>query len=302
MLHNRLPEEGPAAVRLALVTGAAGIIGPAITATLRAKGWRVIATDRDQESFDLFERAFGQPVDADEVLLADIATEKSCHVLVKEIEHRHGCGLSAVVNSAVLNTALPLGSIGEGDILRLFAVNFMAPLFLVQAALPSLIRNRGSVVNLSSVLVDEPRKGGLLYACSKAALEKATTAMTFELFGSGVRLNNLRVGRIFGYAFLRDTLKKLPRETAQRMVRELLNERFEEMEATQGAGAAGRPEDIAQIVAYLLSEKGRFISGQTIIADGGYTPFQPPINPSPTVRVRQISEWLEENGLSAENI
>lgn len=284
---------------MALVTGAAGIIGPAITKELRTNGWRVIATDRSQECFDLYEKAFGEAVDADEIVAADLGSQDSCTTLIREIEFNHG-RLSAIVNGAAFNTVLPLSAITEMEMRRLFAVNFMAPIFLAQAALPSLIKNRGAIINLSSVLVDEPRPGGLLYACSKASLEKATQIMALELIKNGVRVNNIRIGRVPGYAFLRNTIKELSADLAQQMVRELLAERIEEMERKCGAQGVGRPEDIAKTISFLLSPAARFINGQTLVLDGGFCADSTPAKTIPFDQ--KIAEWLERHATQIEEL
>lgn len=281
---------------LALVTGAAGIIGPGIIAELRQQGWRAVATDRDLDSFALYHKALGRPVEADAILPADLSRQEVCEHLVRQVEADHG-PLSAIVNGAAYNPALDLTELTEPDVQRSLAVNFAAPLYLTQAALPSLIQNAGSVIHLSSVLVTEPRKGSLLYACAKAGLEKAAEIMALELLDSGVRVNTIRIGRVPGFAFLRETLKKLPDHLARKIVQDLMPRRMEDMRRTCGERAIGTPRDIAQTVAFLLSPAARFINGQTLVLDGGYHP-DTRLNAVPgKPYAEHIAEWLRQNAV-----
>lgn len=278
---------------LALVTGAAGIIGPAITRKLRSAGWRVVATDQHSSHFDLYEKAFGESVEADEIIPADLVSQESCVALIREIEDRHG-GLSAIIHAAVINARQPFSEVTEDTAARHFAVNVLAAIFLAQTARHSLAKNKGSLIHFSSVMVEKPRKGGLLYACSKAALEKATEEMAWELREDGVRVNCLRVGKVPGYEFLRDTIRDLPDSLARKLVRDLLAERTAEMERQYGTQGVGRPEDVAQTVAFLLSRAARFINGRIIALDGGFCPEPEGCRKSVSFATR-ISDWLERN-------
>lgn len=288
MTDNLSPE--PRQQRWALVTGAAGIIGPGIIAVLQQKGWRVVATDRTFESFELHEKALGERSTADCILPADLGSQKACHALIETVSRE--CGeLGAIVNGAAFNNPLPLAGMEEEAIQQSFAVNFAAPLHLARAAQSALSKNKGAIVNLSSVLVGQPRRNNILYACSKAALETATTIMGMEM--EGVRVNAIRIGRVPGYAFMRRLLPTLPVEVAQKMVREIHARRVDELKKRLGEQAIGRPEDIGQMVAFLLSPEARFLNGRTFTLDGGYNP-EPRENTPSFDEI--ISDWRAQNG------
>lgn len=254
---------------LILVTGAAGIIGPGILKELRQAGYQTAAAEYGPKAIELYEKAFGKPLAADHVFFADLSSQEACRQLVCEVEAALG-PIAGIVHGAAYNARAPLGDMTEETALNLFKVNFFALLWLTQAALPSLQAQKGSVVSLSSVLMNEPTHNNLLYATSKAALEKATEVLAGECFEKGIRFNTIRVGRVPGVAFLKEGIQELPADEAQAMVAELLPRWVNLLKERVGEGAVGSAEDIGQAVRFLMSSEARFISGHTVTLDGGY--------------------------------
>lgn len=121
--------------------------------------------------------------------------------------------------------------------------------------------------------------------------------MALELLECGVRVNTVRIGRVPGFAFLRETVKTLPAPLARKIVQDLMPRRMEEMRRTCGAQAVGTPRDIAQTVAFLLSPAARFINGQTLVLDGGYHP-DTRLHPVPGKPYAEpIAEWLRQHAV-----
>ena len=300
-MNPRKTTNGKHAAPLALVTGAAGIIGPAIVAHLREKGWRVAATDLDENCFQLYERVAGGPLEAEAIFPADLSKPNACRELVGSVEESQG-PLTAIVNNAAINIPAALDTLHESQFRQAFAVNFEAPIYLVQAALPSLIENSGGIVNISSVLVSELRKANTLYACSKAALEKATEIMSLELTELGVRANSIRIGRVPGYALMREKLAGLSPDAAKKLAHELLPKRLEVMRQLLGDHAIGSPADVARTVSFLLSEDSRFINGQTIVLDGGYRHNESLSDQCRDTTAKLVSDWLQANGSSTQSL
>ncbi len=257
-----------------LVTGATGIIGPAIVETLARAGWQVAATDQTVENLTLCEHLTGRKLPAALFVASDLSTREGTIALVREVEAKLG-RLSAIVNAAVVNHGRSLDDLAEAEAHKEMAVNFLAPLWLMQTALDSLRTNRGSIVNFSSIRTVAPRRNSLIYSCTKIALEKATEILAGDLLQDGVRVNAIRIGIVPGNHYLREAARSVSPELAQQMVGELLPRHIERMQESVGAECVGSPGQIARWVAILLDPKNGFLNGETITLDGGYSRKMP---------------------------
>lgn len=273
---------------VALVTGAAGIIGPSICRVLREAGWCVVASDLAPEIFSRYEAAHGHSVSADAFVSADLNTESNCRRLVAETEAVAG-PLSLVVHCATAHGRHCSFEQSDSEFChRLLNVDLLAPLFLSQAAAQSLAKNRGSIILLSSVHVAVPIPVPPFYRVVKAAVEKLAETLAAELGPKGIRANAIRVGWIPGTAFLRSSLEKLPSFEAKQLHDEILPAYLAEKRA-QGGGSA---EDIAHLAAFLASPQGASIQGVTIPADSGL-PLK--MRPHPgSVSESAFSEWFTD--------
>lgn len=308
MSSNRNGSPGTAAKSsspkgVALVTGATGIIGPAICKALRHEGWVVAACDRDHKDFDFLDRVLGQRVEADGTFVADLSEHDRCHNLVAEIERTLG-PIGLLVNNAAVNLGpAKLGELTEDACQLMTRVNIFAPLFLMQAAEASLAANGGSVVNISSVLSQRTgREGDLMYSLLKAALERMTEAVAVEFAPKGVRANAIRVGSVPGYAFMRRELERLPVEAARRLYAEVMPLHYEAADHNAELGRRGCPEDIAELVCFLASPRAAYMTGSILPMDGGYThQIVRPDGPKKTWNPRQaVADWLAREGFTTQ--
>ena len=277
---------------VALVTGAAGIIGPSICAVLSEAGWCVVASDRTKDAFELYEITQGRPVRAHAIVPADLSSRDGCTRLVAEAEAAAG-SLGLIVNVATAHDRR--GAFDQTDpefCQRLLNVDLLAPLFLAQAAANSLAENRGTVLILSSIHVAMTLPTSPFYRVVKAAVEKLAETLAVELGPRGVRANAIRVGWIPGTDFLRPTLRKLPPHRARQLYEEVLPPYL----AEQRAQGAGTPEDIAYLVEFLASPRARLIQGATIPADGG---LPSAMRPHPCEK-SAFSAWLKHPEASLE--
>jgi NAD(P)-dependent dehydrogenase (short-subunit alcohol dehydrogenase family) len=237
--------------RTALVTGASRGIGAAIAAALDRAGARVAVAARTRAGLD--EVAAGLANDP-VVIEADLSQAATPARLAAEVEAQLG-RVDVLVNNAALGGRMLLRDIDADVIDGMYAVNVRAPLLLVAALAPGMVsRGRGSIISLSSVsgVVGTPHRSA--YAATKGAIDAATRSLAIELGASGVRVNSVAPGVVDTDMWARN--KAIPGVVAL-------------VEAQTALRRWSTPEDIADVVVFLASDGARFVTGETICADGG---------------------------------
>ncbi len=238
-----------------LVTGASRGIGRAIAAALAGKGWAVCVNylkRRDAAEGLVSElRAQGCAALA---FQADVADREAVEHMVLTAAETLG-PVELLVNNAGLSHQGLFQDVD--DILwdRLLAVNLTGPRNAIRAVLPHMLsEKRGCIVNISSIWGLRGGSCEVAYACTKAAVVGLTRSLALELAPSGIRVNCVAPGCIET-----DMVRMLGEETRSMLAEET------------PLGRLGMPEDIAEAVAFLASDRAAFITGQVITADGGFT-------------------------------
>lgn len=234
---------------VALVTGSSSNIGAGIARRLHAAGASLgLHCARDRAGVDELARGLG-----DRVCVVQGDVERDAERLCADVIAAFG-RLDAVVNNAGIQPVKPLLEQTESEIREMLRVNLEGVIALTRHAAKHMIASGhgGSIVNVSSIEGIQPAVGHSHYAASKAAVLMHTRASALELGRHGIRVNAIAPGLID-----RDGLQDAWPEGVARW------------RAACPLGRLGTPEDIGDAVLFLVSRAARWISGSTLVVDGG---------------------------------
>ena len=239
--------------RVAIVTGASRGIGLGIAAELVRQGARVCVTARGQEALEAAVAELGGPDVAIAVPGKSDDPGHQAETVARTIEAFGS--LDMLVNNTGVNPVYgPVADVDPVAAAKILAVNVLAPLAWTRQARDAWMgEHGGSVVNVSSVAGLRPSPGIGMYGVSKAALIRLTTELAVEL-GPRIRVNAVA-----------------PAIVKTKFATVLYEGREEQVAAAYPLRRLGVPEDIAGVVAFLLSDQASWITGHTLVLDGGVT-------------------------------
>lgn len=216
----------------ALVTGGSRGIGAAIVREFRYQGWQVLVPTR---------------------LEMDL---RNCGSIRNYIGTLSGVSIDALVHSAGVNWPKPLEQITETAWEEILQVNLSALRQLIQSITPKMVeQGSGRILALSSIFSLVSRPGRAAYAASKAAVNALVRTAAIELGPKGIIANSLCPGYI-------DTDLTRQNNTS---------DQIRQIATTIPLGRLGTPEEIARLAVFLCSDTNTYLTGQAIVADGGFT-------------------------------
>jgi dehydrogenase/reductase SDR family member 4 len=239
--------------KVAIVTGASRGIGRAIAEMFSREGARVVICGRKQETLDQVAREVGANVKA---IACHVGRAEQIQNMLAATAREFG-PVDILVNNAATNISLgPCLEVDESQFDKMIEINLKSAFRLIKAIAPGMCeRGSGSIVNIASIAGLRPQLHSLLYSMTKAALIMMTQSYALELGAKGVRVNAIAPGLI------QTTLSEYYwKDEAQRS--SVLDK--------QPIKRIGQPRDVAELALLLASDKGSYITGQTLTVDGGF--------------------------------
>lgn len=238
--------------RLAFVAGGASGIGEAVARRLAGDGHAVVVADVDADG----ARRVADELPGALAVALDVRSSAQVAAAAERIA-TDGRPLTAAALVAGVEVNAPLLELSEETWTRVLDTNLTGQFRCCQALAPSLAQARGALVTIGSPLGRLVYPGSAAYAASKAGVEAFTRAAAIDLAPLGVRVNCV-----------------LPGVTATPMLWATASDRPHEQVRAEGGrpvplGRVGEPAEIAEVVAFLLSDAARYVTGAAIAADGG---------------------------------
>jgi NAD(P)-dependent dehydrogenase (short-subunit alcohol dehydrogenase family) len=247
--------------KVAAVTGAGSGIGRGIAVTLAAAGARVVCNDvvADglEETLEGVREAGSEGVPS----VGDVQRREDVQRIVDDAVTTFG-GLDVMVANAAVGIYEDLERMSEADMDRVLDVNLKGALTCAQLAIPALrARGSGSIVFVSSVQAYTTLRGCVVYGAAKAGLVAAARALAVEVGDDGIRVNAIAPGTIDTPMLARD-LEGMNTEDADGFL--------DRVRDASALGRIGTVEEVAEVVLFLVSDAARYITGATLLADGGF--------------------------------
>jgi len=241
----------------AIVTGASSGIGRAAARKLATDGFSVLAVGRDKAALDAVCAEIAAAGGKAQAFIADVTAPGGPAAIVGAAAKAFG-GVDALVNAAGIIASAGVAETTDEAWDTMLGINVRAPFRLIREASSALIERKGSVVNVSSVAGPRAFPGVAAYCVSKAAVDQLTRVAALDFAPKGVRVNAVNPGVVQTNLHRRSGMEEGK-----------YAEFLERSKTTHPLGRVGTPEEIAGVIAFLVSPASGWITGETVAIDGG---------------------------------
>jgi len=243
--------------KVLLVTGATSGIGKATALRFAQAGASIAAAGRNQRALLELQNQVESTGAQFLSVPADLSHEGETERVVAKTVERFG-GIDVLVNSAghISSGTIENTSLSAWD--SMLEINLRAPFVLMQKALPTIVKRRGNIVNVSSVTGLRAFPGVLAYCVSKAGLDQLTRCAALELAAQGVRVNAVNPGVVVTEIHKRGG-----------MTEEQYDAFLDHSKTTHPLGRVGQAQEVAELIFFLASDRASWITGATYSIDGG---------------------------------
>ncbi len=241
--------------KVAIVTGASKGIGAGIAKRLGVEGAAVVVNySSSKEGADRVVAEITGGGGKAIAVQGDVSKADDVRRLFEEAKNAFGA-VDVLVNNAGVFEFEPIEEVTEHEFHREFNTNVLGPILTIQQALKHFGPDGGSVINISSIVSENPVPNSLVYSATKSAVDSITRVLSKELGARKIRVNTIAPGGV---------------ETEGTHRIGVIGSDFQkQMVAATPLGRFGQPEDIAQVAVFLASENSRWVTGERIAASGG---------------------------------
>jgi len=243
--------------RRVVVTGASSGLGAHTVRLLAGRGAQVVAAGRRLDRLNALAAELADAPGRVVPVRADVTRDDDAVALVAAAVLALG-GIDVLVNNAGSEVQGPIDQLSLDDFEGMFRANAVSVFLCARAALSALRESRGMIVNLGSTVVGRPPRGRFGYVASKGAVEAMSRALAVDLGRDGIRVNCIRPG------IIPSELRGLTED--QERARFEAGPHF----GRQALSMVGEGRDVAEAIAWLCGDGGRFVTGTVIDIDGGY--------------------------------
>ncbi|MFN6963267.1 MAG: glucose 1-dehydrogenase [Pyrinomonadaceae bacterium] len=243
--------------KVVVVTGASSGIGRATAVLFARQGATVVAVGRNEAELNRLRDESGTAGGTIRPHLTDVTEVSQIDRLASETVESFG-QVDVLINAAgtIKNGSVESTSLDEWD--KMLAVNLRSVFYAIHKFVPHLVQSRGSIVNVSSVTGLRAFPNVLAYCVSKAGVDQLTRCAALELAPKGVRVNAVNPGVVVTNLHKRGGMSEDDYEKF-----------LEHSRTTHPIGRPGTPEEVAELIAFLASDKASWITGVTYSIDGG---------------------------------
>ncbi|MBU8878737.1 SDR family oxidoreductase [Bacillus sp. FJAT-29790] len=249
--------------KVAIITGGAQGLGYAISEELAEANYQVILLDRNQAQLQMAVKQLQEKGYQANGIEIDLSISENIQEIISQITHEFG-KINVLVNNAGINIVKPFAQVTSSDWDKVMDINLKASFFMIQQVSPHMTEG-GSIVNISSVAANSPRPLSVAYAASKAGMISLTKTASIVLAPQRIRVNAICPG-----AMETELLSKMAQDMGE-LSSTSPEKSLENYIGTIPLGRISSPADVAQSVAFLVSDAANYITGQSLNVCGGWT-------------------------------
>lgn len=242
--------------KTAVVTGAASGIGKATVITLLKRGFNVSALDIDSKGLEDLFKSLNVEENTCDIYTTNVSSRNECHSTIAQIYDENG-RIDVLANVAGIARSEHLTEVSEDSWNQMLDVNLSGVFWCSQAAIPHLIQTNGSLINVASCSGLMGQAYTVAYSATKGAVIAMTKSMAMEYIKSNIRINAVAPGSV--NTKLIDNYS-IPDDVNMDLIKPYM-----------GFRGMAEPEEISNVISFLVSDDAKRIHGAVITVDGGLT-------------------------------